>query len=113
MNGNVLRLPYMELEAGGKTYRLRLTALSAARLEERLGMSVYGALERADELRIEAELLYALIEGMRPEFTRQETFSVIDDYIVDGGTLASLSGEIAKALELSGFFGRAPAAQRS
>ncbi len=113
MSENGLKLPYTELEAGGKTYLLRLTALSAARLEERLGMSVYKALERADEVRIMAELLYALIEGLRPEFTKQDTFAVIDDHISSGGTLASLNNIIAKALEISGFFGQAPAAPRS
>lgn len=113
MTENTRKLPYTELEAGGKTYLLRLTALSAARLEERLGMSVYKALERADEVKIEAEILYALIEGLRPEFTKQETFTVMDDYISAGGTLASLNGEIAKALEVSGFFGKASAAQRN
>ncbi len=113
MSENRLKLPYTELEAGGKTYLLRLTALSAARLEERLGMSVYKALERADEVKIGAELLYALIEGLRPEFSRQDTYTVIDDYISGGGTFASLNGEIAKALEISGFFGQAPAVPRS
>lgn len=113
MTDNTRKLPYTELEAGGKIYLLRLTALSAVRLEERLGMSVYKALERADEVKIEAELLYALIEGLRPEFTKQETFTVIDDYISGGGTLASLNSVIAKALEMSGFFGQASAAPRS
>ena len=40
MNENKAALPYTELPAGDRTYLLRLTALSAARLEERLGMSV-------------------------------------------------------------------------
>lgn len=113
MNENVLRLPYKELNAGGKIYLLRLTALSAARLEERLGMSVYKAVERTDEVKIIAELLYALIEGLKPEFTRQETFEVIDDYISGGGTLASLNGEIAEALDISGFFRQASPASQS
>lgn len=107
MNGNGLKLPYTELDMGGKIYMLRLTALSAARLEERLGMSVYKAVEHSDEVRIIAELLYALIEGLRPEFTKQDTFDLIDDYISSGGTLASLNGKIAAALEASGFFGQA------
>ena len=40
MKENTAALPYTELTAGDRTYLLRLTALSAARLEERLGMSV-------------------------------------------------------------------------
>jgi|GEM_PF-1642203 len=107
MSSNGYKLPYRELEAGGKIFLLRLTALSAARLEERLGMSVYKAIERTDEVKIIAELLYALIEGLKPEFTKQDTFDVIDDYIAEGGSLAALSKEIAEALEISGFFGQA------
>ena len=113
MNDSEIRMPYTELNAGGKTYLLRLTALSAARLEERLGMSVYKALERTDEVKIIAELLYALIEGLRPEFTRQQIYDVIDDYISGGGTLASLNTEIGKALEISGFFGQASPASEN
>ena len=107
------RLPYTELNVGGKVYLLRLTALSAVRLEERLGMSVYDAVERTGEVRIVSELIYALIEGLRPEFTKQDAYSLIDDYISEGGTLISLNGIIAKALGVSGFFGEASAPQES
>ena len=89
MKENTAALPYTELTAGDRTYLLRLTALSAARLEERLGMSVYRAAEHMDEIRTVAEFVYALIEGLRPEF----------------GTLAQLNGLIAQALRVSGFFG--------
>ncbi|MBQ3842138.1 MAG: hypothetical protein II820_05565 [Ruminiclostridium sp.] len=113
MNENKAALPYTELTAGDRTYLLRLTALSAARLEERLGMSVYKAAERMDEIKIVSEFVYALIEGLRPEFTRNEAYTVIDDFISAGGTLAQLNGYIAAALEISGFFGQASTAQGS
>ena len=107
------KLPYTELEVGGKVFLLRLTALSAVRLEERLGMSVYDAVERTGEMKIVSELLYALIEGLRPEFTKQDAYSLIDDFISEGGTLLSLNGVIAKALGVSGFFGEASVRQES
>ena len=113
MNGNEKRLPYTELSVGGKIYLLRLTALSAVRLEERLGMSVYKAAERSDEMKIISELIYALTEGMKPEFTRQDAYALIDDYISEGGTLASLNRIIADALRASGFFGLASGVQES
>lgn len=99
-------LPYAELNAGGKIYLLRLTALSAVRLEERLGMSVYEAVGKTDEMKIVSELLYALIEGLKPEFTLRDTYTVIDEYISKGGTLRSLVCVIAEALKISGFFGQ-------
>lgn len=99
-----ISLPYTELSAGGKRYLLRLTALSAVRLEERIGMSVYNALVRTDEVKIISELVFALIEGLKPEFTKQDAYAVIDDYISEGGTLVSLNKEIAEALKRSGFF---------
>lgn len=104
------KLPYTELSVGGKTFLLRLTALSAVRLEERLGMSVYKALELTDHVKIISEFIYALVEGLRPEFTKQDAYALIDDYISEGGSLASLNERIAEALELSGFFGQASAA---
>ena len=107
MKENTAALPYTELTAGDRTYLLRLTALSAARLEERLGMSVYRAAEHMDEIRTVAEFVYALIEGLRPEFARSEAYAVIDDFISAGGTLAQLNEHIAQALRVSGFFGAA------
>lgn len=107
------KLPYTELGVGGKIYLLRLTALSAVRLEERLGMSVYKAIGQTDEMRIISELVYALIEGMRPEFTKQDAYALIDDYISEGGTLTSLNEKIAEALGASGFFGQASQARES
>ena len=106
---NFAALPYTELSVGGRVYMLRLTALSAVRLEERLGMSVYKAVEKTDEMKIISELLYALIEGLRPEFTRQDVYSLIDDYISGGGTIVSLNNAIAEALRISGFFAEASA----
>ncbi|MBQ9383548.1 MAG: hypothetical protein IJT87_04875 [Ruminiclostridium sp.] len=110
---NTLRMPYTELTVGGTVYMLRLTALSAARLEERIGMSVYKAVENADKVSVAAELLYALIEGLRPEFTKRETFEVIDGFIGEGGTLPELGIVIAGALRNSGFFGEASPRQAS
>ena len=107
MDENKVRLPYTELTVAGKIYLLRLSALSAARLEERLGMSVYKAAERSDEIKIVAEFLYSLIESLKPEFTKQDAYSLIDDYISEGGTVASLNKIIAAALDNSGFFGQA------
>ena len=107
------KLPYTELDAGGKIYLLRLTALSAVRLEERLGMSVYDAVGKTDEVKILSELLYALIEGLRPEFTLQDTYTVIDEFISSGSTLKDLVRIIADALRISGFFGQASGAQES
>ncbi len=107
MSETTLRMPYTELTVGGTVYMLRLTALSAARLEERIGMSVYKAVEEADKVSVAAELLYALIEGLRPEFTKRDVFGVIDSFIGEGGTLPALNAVIAEALRNSGFFGEA------
>ncbi len=107
MSETTLRMPYTELTVGGTVYMLRLTALSAARLEERIGMSVYKAVENADKVSVTAELLYALIEGLRPEFTKRDVFGVIDSFIGEGGTLPALNAVISEALKNSGFFGEA------
>jgi len=110
---NTRNLPYAELNAGGKIYLLRLTALSAVRLEERLGMSVYEAVGKTDEMKIISELLYALIEGLKPEFSLRDAYSVIDEYVSGGGTLRSLVNVIAEALKISGFFGQDTGAPES
>ena len=113
MDNNTLSLPLTELSAGGKIYLLKLTALAAVRMEERLGISLYDIIRRSDEVKMTAELLYTLIESSRPEFTKAEVYDVMDDFISGGGTLKELNTVIAEALGNSGFFGRAPAARES
>ena len=60
-----------------------------------------------------AELIYALVEGLRPEFTKQDAYALIDDFISEGGTYLTLNGVIAEALKNSGFFGEASAARQN
>lgn len=97
-------LPYTDFTVNGRSYMLRLTAFSAVKLEERLGCSIYEGAKRLSEIKVAVEFLFALIEGLRPEITRGEIYTVFDDYISEGGTLRGLNGVIAKALEASGFF---------
>lgn len=97
-------LPYTDFTVNGRSYMLRLTAFSAVKLEERLGCSIYEGAKRLSEIKVAVEFLFALIEGLRPEITRGEVYTVFDDYISEGGTLRGLNGVIAKALEASGFF---------
>lgn len=97
-------LPFTDLTAGGKNYMLRLTALSAVRLEERLGCSIYEGVKRLSEVTVVTEFLFALIAGLRPEITRNEVYSIFDEFISEGGSLRKLNEIIAQALGASGFF---------
>jgi len=97
-------LPFTDFTAGGKKYMLRLTALSAVRLEERLGCSVYEGAKRLSEVTVATEFLFALIESLRPEITRGEVYAIFDEFISEGGSLRKLNEIIARALGASGFF---------
>lgn len=97
-------LPYTDLTVNGRNYMLRLTAKSAVRLEERLGCSVYEGAKRLSEMRVVIEFLFALIESLSPETTKESVYLIFDEYVTEGGTLCRLNGLIAQALERSGFF---------
>ena len=98
------RLPFYTLTVGGKSYMLRLTAGAAVRLEDRLGCSIYEGLKRFSEIKIVTEFLYAIIESLSPEVTKNSVYMLFDEYISEGGTLKKLNGIIVEALERSGFF---------
>ncbi len=98
------RLPYTDFSVGGKNYMLRLTAKSAVRLEERLGCSVYEGAKRLTEMRVVMEFLFALIESLSPEITKNSVYLLYDEFVTEGGTLRGLNAVIAEALERSGFF---------
>lgn len=97
-------MPFTLLTAGGREYMLRLTAMSAIKLEERLGGSVYSGLKRLDEITVMVEFLYALTEGLSPDFSRSSAALLFDDFINEGGTLRKMNMIICEALERSGFF---------
>ena len=104
MSGNTKKIPFFTFEAGGKSYMLRLTAGSAVRLEERLGCSIYDGLSKMSSVTVVMEFLYALIESLTPEITKNVVYHIFDEYISEGGTLKQLNGIIAEALDRSGFF---------
>lgn len=97
-------LPYTDFTVNGKNYMLRLTARSAVRLEERLGCSIYEGAKRLTEMKIVTEFLFALIESLSPEITKNAVYLLYDEYITEGGTLRRLNEIIAEALGRSGFF---------
>lgn len=97
-------LPYTDFTVGGKNYMLRLTARSAVRLEERLGCSVYEGAKRLTEMKVVIDFLFALIESLSPEITKNAVYLLYDEYITEGGTLRRLNEIIAEALGRSGFF---------
>lgn len=98
------KIPFVTLDAGDKSYMLRLTAGAAIRLEERLGCSVYAAIERLTEMRVVTEFLYALLEGFNPEITKSGACLIYDEFINSGGSLYKMNAVIEKALDCSGFF---------
>lgn len=98
------KLPFVTLETGGKSYMLRLTALSAIELEKSLSCSVYGGMERLSELKVVIEFLYALLKSFDPDITRSTVCMIYDDYISEGGSLRKMNNIIEKALDCSGFF---------
>ena len=97
-------IPFVLLTVGGRDYMLRLTAGAAIRLEERLGSSVYNGLKRLDEVPVMIEFLYALAEGLSPEFSRASAALLFDDFINEGGSLRKMNSVILEAMERSGFF---------
>lgn len=103
-NKDEKRLPFYTLTIGEKSYMLRLTAGAAVRLEDRLGCSIFEGLKRLSEIKVVTEFLYAIIESLSPEITKNSVYMLFDEYISEGGTLKKLNGIIMEALERSGFF---------
>lgn len=104
MENRDISLPYADFTVNGRNYMLRLTAKSAVRLEERLGCSIYEGAKRLTEMKVVIEFLFALIESLSPETTKESVYLIYDEYVTEGGTLRSLNELIALALGRSGFF---------
>lgn len=88
MENREISLPYVDFTVNGKNYMLRLTAKSAVRLEERLGCSVYEGAKRLTEMRVVTEFLFALIESLSPEITREHVYLIYDEYVTGEGRFA-------------------------
>jgi len=101
---NKKRFPFYTFNVGERSYMLRLTAGAAVRLEDRLGCSVYEGLKKLNEVKVVTEFLYAVIESLSPEVTKNTVYMIFDEYISEGGTLKKLNEIIIETMECSGFF---------
>lgn len=95
--------PYILFKAGDKEYRLKITIESAIQLEDDINRSIVDGLNRIAEMRIMAKYMYAALYPLNDGITKENTYSIIDDYLMQGGKTEELLDVILEVMECSGY----------
>ena len=100
-------MPYVTLSAGGREYRLRLTAKATVDLEKKLGrnpVSPFLELEggRLPTLTDMAAILHAALQPLEHGITEAATYEIMDRYFEDGHSLYDLAPVMTEVFRVSG-----------
>ena len=95
--------PYETLTVCGSEYRFKITAANAVKLESELKTDLISGLDKVAEIGILARYLYYAGISLNDNIsTIDDVYTLIDDYITDGGSLKELQDFIIETLFTSG-----------
>lgn len=81
---------HVDFEAGGNSYKLRLTTRNTVMLEKLLGANpvsaVFGNGETLPTVTSLVQVLYASLQSLNHGISLEKTYDIFDDYLADGHT---------------------------
>lgn len=95
--------PYETIKVNGKEYPLKITTANAVRLEEELGTDVLSGMEKLAEIKTLAKYYFYAAVSQNDDINKiEDIYSLIDDYIAEGGTIDKLQRLVMDILLVSG-----------
>lgn len=95
--------PYETLNVCGSEYHFKITAANAVKLENELDKDLISGLDRAAEIGTLAKYLYYAGVSLNDSIsTIDDVYTLIDDYITDGGSVEELQNFVVEVLYTSG-----------
>lgn len=83
-------MQYVDFEAGGNAYQLRLNTRNTVALEKLLGknpvMAVFGNGEELPTVTSMVQVLHMALQERHHGISLDKTYSIFDDYLADGNT---------------------------
>lgn len=100
---------YHTLDTGKNQYKLRLDAKNAVAVEKALGKSLFALFGEGNvnELPTTEQIvtvLHGALQKYHHGISYENAFSILDEYIENGGTYLGMFQELLEMLQVSGFF---------
>lgn len=81
---------YIEFQAGGKEYKLRLNTRNIVALEKTLNcnpLAIFGAGDTIPTITVMVGILHASLQQYQHNITMNDAFDIFDAYLADGNTM--------------------------
>lgn len=102
---------YVEFNAGGKEYKLRLNTRNVIALEKRLGcnpLSVFGNGDTMPTITTMVSILHASLAQYQHGISIEDAYNIFDEYLADGNTMVSFVPVMLEIYKASGLIGDEP-----
>lgn len=101
-------MTYTEMEAGGRTYRLRLTTQGIVALEKELGCNPLQMFMGIDEDKLPKlteiiALLHQTLQPLEHGITKNDTYEIFDAFLADGHTMWDMIPVLIEVFQNAGF----------
>jgi len=100
---------YVEFEAGGKEYKLRLDIRNTVALEKRLGcnpLSIFGDGEKIPTITQMLAILHAAAQPLNHNISYDDAMTIFDKWLEDGHTMTDFLPVILDIYKASGIIQR-------
>ena len=97
---------YIDFNAGGKEYKLRLSTKNTVLLEKQLGcnpLSVFGDGDTIPTITVMVTILHAAMQQLQHNISLNDAFEIFDAWIEDGHAATDFIPVILEIYKASGF----------
>ena len=96
---------YVDFQAGGKEYKLRLATRAMVALEKAIGcnpLAIFGAGDTIPTVTTMVHILHSALQQYQHNITLNDAYNIFDDYLADGHTMVDFIPVIIEIYKHSG-----------
>lgn len=96
---------YVDFNAGGKDYKLRLNTRNTITLEKQLGcnpLAIFGDGETIPTVTALVQVLYCSLLQLNHGITLEDAYNIFDDYLADGNSATDFLSVVIDVYKVSG-----------
>lgn len=96
---------YVDFNAGGKDYKLRLSTRNTVQLEKQLGcnpLAIFGNGDTIPTVTVMVQVLYASLQQYNHGITLNDAYDIFDDYLADGNSATDFIQVLLEIYKVSG-----------
>lgn len=100
---------YVDFNAGGNNYQLRLNTRNVVALEKQLGknpLAIFGSGDRLPTITEMVQVLYASLQQLNHGISLDKAYDIFDDYLADGHNTTDFINVIIEVYRASGIIAK-------